>query len=311
MSLGAEPEISGANPRISVVIPLYNKADYILEAVESVLAQDPPALEVLVIDDGSTDDGLSRLGCIHDQRLRCISKENGGVSAARNMGIELSKGEFIAFLDADDLYLPGYLSEISKLIHQYPSASLWATGYFCAWPDGKRQECVLLMPEKVGCIDDFYEKWVRKSFMCTDSIVVSRLSLGRLGRCFPVGETLGEDQDLWFRLAESGMVAYSAKALVQYRMDVPSSATNRKMPSDPLPCYIRLAERLNSGSVPEILRTGAKRLLSSHFINVARAASLAGQHSKAVELLANPRSRANFFYWLRSWVFIQVGRFFR
>ena len=295
-------------PRISVVIPLYNKAAYVLEAVRSALAQSPSAFEVLVIDDGSTDNGLRRLDSIQDERLRCIRKENGGVSSARNMGIELASGEYIAFLDADDLYLPGYFDQICKLILKFPSASIWATGYVCAWPDGRRQERVLLMAGEVGGIEYFYGKWTRTSFMCTDSIVVAKYRLEKLASLFPVGEALGEDQDLWFRLAEAGTVAYSATALVEYRMDVPSSATNSKLPTQPLPCYVRLAERLGSRAVPAGMRAGAKRLLSSHLINVARAASMAGQHTKAIALLADPRSRANIVYWFRSWVFVWFDR---
>ena len=98
-------------PRVSVVIPTFNAESTITETVESVLSQSFTDFELLVINDGSTDDTLSQLAEIKDSRLRILSFPNGGVAASRNRGIEHSTGAYIAFLDADDIWARDKLKE--------------------------------------------------------------------------------------------------------------------------------------------------------------------------------------------------------
>ncbi|MGI6022871.1 MAG: glycosyltransferase family 2 protein, partial [Methanoculleus sp.] len=93
-------------PEVSVVIPLYNKAPYIARALASVITQTCQGFEVIVIDDGSTDGGAEIVRRLDDTRIRVIRQENRGVSAARNRGIESARTDFIAFLDADDEWMP-------------------------------------------------------------------------------------------------------------------------------------------------------------------------------------------------------------
>ena len=95
----------------SVVIPLYNKQDCIRNTVQSVLNQTFPDFEINIVDDGSTDRSLESARQFDDPRIRVFSKPNGGVSSARNYGIRQSRKKYIAFLDADDLWYPDYLSE--------------------------------------------------------------------------------------------------------------------------------------------------------------------------------------------------------
>lgn len=97
------------NIEISVVIPLYNKATSITSTIQSVLAQSYPYFEIVIIDDGSTDNSVQIVKLIDDKRIRLISKQNGGVSSARNYGIRMAKYEYLAFLDADDYWEPSYL----------------------------------------------------------------------------------------------------------------------------------------------------------------------------------------------------------
>lgn len=300
-------------PSISVVIPLYNKAAYITEAIQSVLSQTLPALEVVVVDDGSTDDGPDRVRALAHPRVRLVSQANGGVSAARNHGITLATGDLVAFLDADDLHHPDYLASVALLSQRYPQAGVYCTGYSRVDAAGRRTEVGHggVAPGASALIADFYGDWSRSSFTCTISTTVRRELLLSLWPPFPPGERLGEDQDLWFRLAEAGAVAYCNQPLADYRVEVPNSATQAGQVLAPLPCYQRLAQRLASRQVPVRMRAGARRLLACHLINVARARAQAGQLRDAAALLRQPTSLGNLPYWLRSvgWLgWLSLGR---
>jgi glycosyltransferase involved in cell wall biosynthesis len=109
---------------ISVVIPVYNGERTIFEAVNSVLAQTFRDFELIVIDDGSQDTTTEILAAIHDSRLRVFSYTNAGVAASRNRGIELASGEFISFLDADDLWTPDKLELQLNALRNHPEAAV-------------------------------------------------------------------------------------------------------------------------------------------------------------------------------------------
>src|SRR5579863_46296 len=105
-----------ANPFFSVVVPLYNKALTVEATMAALLAQDFPDFEVVVVDDGSTDDGGRRVAAIRDPRIRAIRQSNSGVSVARNCGIEIAKAEWLALLDADDIWDADHLSKAACAI---------------------------------------------------------------------------------------------------------------------------------------------------------------------------------------------------
>lgn len=287
-------------------MPLYNKAGYVEAAIQSVLAQQPPALEVLVVDDGSTDDGARRVADLKAPQVSVLTQPNAGVSAARNQGIALARGDLVAFLDADDLWQPGYLAQVQALARQYPQAGMLCTGYNRLDAAGHRSPVgqVGWDPGASGLISNFYGAWSRSTFTFTSAIAVRSATLKTMRPAFPVGERLGEDQDLWFRLAEATAVAYCNRPLADYRVEVQHSATHGQAVLDVLPCYQRLADRLAQGLVPAPLQSGARRLLASHLINVARAQASRGRRADALALLWRPEARGNGLYWLRSlaWV---------
>lgn len=289
-------------PSVSVIMPLYNKGAYVTEAIRSVLAQGHPDFELLVIDDGSTDDGPQRVVALREARVKLIQQTNAGVSAARNRGIELAAGDLVAFLDADDCWQPGYLDKILDLHRQFPAACMFCTGYAKVDAAGHRAVVALAgMPVgSSGLVADFYRNWCRGSFTCSSSIVVRRTELVALAPAFPPGEKLGEDQDLWFRLAERAPLAYCNRPLADYRVGVAGSATQSQPVLAVLPCFHRLAARLQQGAVPPTLRQGARRLLSSHYLNVARAQAQAGMLTAAWQQWRQPWSSGNALYWLRT-----------
>src|SRR5574344_715427 len=112
---------------ISVVIPLYNKERYIEKTIHSVLKQSFNKFEIVVVNDGSTDNSLAIVESIRDSRIRVFDQKNSGVSAARNRGIKEAKYDFIAFLDGDDEWLSNHLPIIANLIDKYPSCGVFAT----------------------------------------------------------------------------------------------------------------------------------------------------------------------------------------
>ena len=128
-----------STPFISIVIPLYNKALYIEKTLKSVLNQTYNDYEILIVDDGSTDDGVELIKSNHkNDKIRIIQKENGGPSSARNRGVQEAKGEWVVFLDADDFFLPTALSVFSKLIENNKGINYFVCNYYIV-QDGKIQ----------------------------------------------------------------------------------------------------------------------------------------------------------------------------
>lgn len=112
----------------SVVIPLYNKAHTIIRTLSTVITQTFPEFEIIIVNDGSTDEGVKIITSnFNDSRIRIINQANQGVSAARNKGVEEANFNYIAFLDADDEWLPGYLEKVKEAITLYPKSGLFCT----------------------------------------------------------------------------------------------------------------------------------------------------------------------------------------
>ena len=115
--------------KISVVIPVFNKGFILNETLNSVLQQTYTNFEIIITNDGSTDNSLEVLSKFNDSRIHIYSQENKGAAAARNLGIEKSNGEFIAFLDADDYWFPNHLEELIKLSEQFPNCGSYCSRY--------------------------------------------------------------------------------------------------------------------------------------------------------------------------------------
>ncbi|MEQ6341612.1 MAG: glycosyltransferase family 2 protein [Gammaproteobacteria bacterium] len=292
-------------PTISVVIPLYNKPQYVRRAVESALAQGDAILEVVVVDDGSTDDSAARVKALNHVKVRLVEKPNGGVSSARNRGIEEARGEFIAFLDADDLYLPGFIDEIIGLIRMFPEATVYATSYTFVWSDSKRKNALLprsIKKTKPQIVEQLFSAFSRSTiFSISSSACVRRQAMVRHNIYFPEGENVGEDQDVIFRLAEKGTIAFSPRFLAEYTQGI-SNSLYSVLPLDLPPCYLRLAERMKSKGFPDNQRKGAARLLSVSYLNVTRTNIEHGKRKRAARVLFHPRAFFHWTYWIRTLV---------
>ena len=282
---------------ISVVIPLYNKAPYVVQAVRSVLASHYPPHEVIVVDDGSSDSGPARVRAIGDPRLRLVSQANRGVSAARNLGIDQARGDYIAFLDADDVWMPQYLAAIVELIARFPGCGMYGAHFYYFRDDGFRQ-VPHLKGLKAGAqiIERFFELWARSALFNTSAVVLPRRLLDAEAIRFPVGEQHGEDLDVWFRIAERWPLAYLPEALVGYRLGTPGSLSD-SFAGDALPCMQRLAAR--SHAIAPQHRKGVSLLLSSTQLAVARHLLAKGQRARAIRLLYEPGGLRFPRFWMR------------
>lgn len=207
---------------ISIVIPLYNKAASISATLGCVLRQTYNDWEVVVVDDGSTDGSGDLVSSINDTRFRLIRQQNAGVSAARNRGVAEAKGEFVAFLDADDEWDPHYLESQMKLADKYPKCQVFATNYSFQTNSGKRQKTILnkiAFQGESGILDNYFE--VASSGhppLWTSAVMVRKSALVAVGG-FPLGVRSGEDLLTWARLACYGSIAYTRIAMAVFKIE--------------------------------------------------------------------------------------------
>jgi len=207
---------------ISVVIPLYNKASSISRAIQSVLRQTYDDYEIIVVNDGSTDDSKNVVEQNNNPQIRLINQSNAGVSAARNRGIVEAKGEFVAFLDADDEWEPNFLTTISCLIKNYPECKIFGTNYTNKFSNGSCLSTVIkgvnFLPKTHGIINNYFEVASMSSPpICSICVAMRKDDILRIGG-FPVGIKSGEDLLTWAKLLVEGSLAYSLKPLAIYNL---------------------------------------------------------------------------------------------
>jgi glycosyltransferase involved in cell wall biosynthesis len=214
------PSIRARTNSVSVVIPTFNGGPWIAQAVESVLAQSVRPAQVIVVDDGSTDDTRRRLAP-HMDRIRYLVQPNQGVAAARNHGVARSSGELIAFLDADDVWHPRKLELQLKAMTDHSALALLGTAVY-DWPSPTVPE-----PDPSACRPTPvpWRQLAVKNFITTSSVLVRREALEKAGP-FDTELRGPEDYDLWLRIAETAAVANLGLPLVGYRT-VPGSLGRR------------------------------------------------------------------------------------
>ena len=191
------------NPFFSVIIPLYNKEHYICKTVESVLKQSFIDYELIIVNDGSTDNSLEVVSNILDNRIRLINKINGGVSSARNKGINIANGQYICFLDADDTWNINYLCEMHRLINKYPQEVCFAVAL-----TGR----LVKLPTVEYIIDNHCKYY----YLFTSSSICVKKDVFNVVGYFREGIQLGEDRDMWLRIGCKYKMVYYNKELATY-----------------------------------------------------------------------------------------------
>jgi glycosyltransferase involved in cell wall biosynthesis len=281
--------------RFSVIIPLYNKAAYIDCTLQSVLAQDCRDFEVIVVDDGSSDDGPRIVAQCPDPRVRMLRQANAGVAVARNRGIDAARGQWVCFLDADDWLHPSYLSTLAQAQQSHPQADVVAADFVRvphvagsgAWPPPWP---VSHEPAPVELITRLARRWMKGPSLSASSVAVRRSRLLTMQPCFAPGENLGEDLDLWFRLAEQTPIALAHKTLVAYRVEVAGSLSSSHPNERRHPFLDRLRQRAQSGDMSPQQRRDTRWLIAQHELSLAREALLAGRRRQALHWLLQARA---------------------
>jgi glycosyltransferase involved in cell wall biosynthesis len=197
---------------VSIIIPAYNQAQYLGKAIQSALGQTYSHLEVLVVDDGSTDDTPGVAQSFNDPRLRYIHQQNRGLSGARNTGIEHSLGEYLTYLDADDLFLPDKLATLVSALQEQPHLGFVAGQAIPIDEHDRQVGAVFASP-----VPGKPEEWLLGNPLHVGSVLVRREWQERVGR---FDETLRsyEDWDMWLRLALDGCrMGWVAQPVAYYR----------------------------------------------------------------------------------------------
>ena len=214
-----------------------------------------------MVNDGSTDKSADIVKSFSDTRIRLINQKNRGVSVARNRGIDEAKAELIAFLDADDEWMPNYLETILRLREKYQDAGLYATSLKTEFIDNvlmdKDKKLRKLIPDE-GLILNYFKVNLKdvshKDIFYTSSVTVPKKIFSEIGG-FQTGFWWGEDIDMWSRIALKYPFAYSSHACAIYYQNVVNSAAYRRKPVKGHPLLETGKEALKLGRVPpEIIK---------------------------------------------------------
>jgi glycosyltransferase involved in cell wall biosynthesis len=215
------------SPVVSVIIPVRNGATMLAETLRSLQSQTYTDFEAIILDDGSTDDTAAVAAgfCEADPRLRLVSRPHTGLSATRNAGLALARGEFIAFLDGDDIWLPEKLERQMELFRTDPRTTfVYANHYY--W-DGQRDLSVYYRADKPLPDGDAARRLVVANVYGMSTVIVRRAMLERTGG-FDPGLACCEDWDMWLRLAERDFWARGIRdPLARYRRWPGSMSANK------------------------------------------------------------------------------------
>lgn len=296
---------------VSVVIPVYNKRRYLRRALDSVLAQTRTDFEVILVDDGSTDGSLDSIRAVDDARVRRIWQPNAGVSAARNTGIRIARAPLVAFLDADDTWDPGFLDAMLSLRDRYPDAGLYASAYRIKTPDTPAR------PARIAGLPAWPKRFISSDYfrlgtggelpISASSVMIPRHLLLELDG-FPVGEKMGEDQHLWWRICVQSAFAYDRRCLATYHQDALERACPANVPDDELPFSARLREELPALGLSWRQRLHANRYMGAHLLHLARENARSGRKAVARSLLQDRRARLLPLKWLARNIQIAAAR---
>lgn len=223
-----------AQPQLSIIIPLYNKEKQIARAIDSILSQCyDHRVEIVVVDDGSTDDSAGVVASVKDDRLHYYYQSNQGVSAARNAGIKMSQGEWLIFLDADDRLLPDALSCVLSLIGKYPGERI-----IVGQVENDCMPQYRCRPSRVTlCRHPYRSLWLGAFYPHPGSVAIHRTLVEQYGG-FDERMSFFEDYEFALRVLQYGSVVCTPQVLSAYYQEPRGLASSRHLPEKEMAYYI-------------------------------------------------------------------------
>ncbi len=301
-------------PRVSVIVPLYNKVAEVQRAIDSIFAQTTQDFELVIVGGGSTDGSLDVIKKYeNDSRYHLIHQVSKGVSGARNEGISSASAEFITFLDADDAWLPQYLETIMKLNEKYPKAGIFATAYYIDNPQKNNRDmicCSDVTKTFEGLLPSYYHAISTGPHpIITPGVGIPKSILNQIGG-FDEKLSIGEDLDLWARIALYHPVAYSATPLWIYYIETSnnhlSTAKNKEIIEIPFLEYIQK----NAQDSAQLYESGNNISLYIAYLYILQAQELVyvGNKKMARMALTQAKHQEIFFKKIGFWMYINLPR---
>jgi len=262
----------------SIVIPLYNKANFIENTLKSVLNQTFTDYEIIVINDGSTDDSVTKVIAFNDSRIQLYNQENQGASVARNHGIEKAKYEYIAFLDADDLWMINHLQILNTLIQNFPNAGIFASRYELVFNNGGNEipKFKGISAHYEGIVADYFETSLPYPIATSSSIVIPKGVFEKTGYFKPAISS-GQDVDMWIRIASKYPVVISNKVTASYLHYIEDSLSKT-------PILDKKLNDFKDYKQEEESNPSLKKYLDTYRIEYALQYKIAGASKKSKEL---------------------------
>lgn len=261
-------------PRLSVVMPLFDKASHIAAALDSVFAQSHAPHEVIVIDNGSTDGGRAIVADLSDPRiiLLDLTRPGPGGYAGRNVGIRAATGDWIAFLDADDLWAPDHLADLAQAIGEDQTVGAVATRFHHVFADRIQPQRIAPALQTPVTLDfaGFLESWlaVRECPMWTGAIAIRRTLLTAAG-LFPEGKGVrGGDKELWLRIVRQAPLRYVPRISATFHRDSENKVSKSTTTLD-LPMLVATARAMMATAAPDEIAL-LRRLVNQEIAHYAR-----------------------------------------
>lgn len=279
--------------KFSIVIPLFNKEEYISRAIESVLSQTYESFELIVVDDGSTDHGATIVEGFSDPRIVLIHQINGGESAARNTGIGKASNPFVAFLDADDAWRPNHLETLLQLILKYPGSGIFCTNYQFFEANGKIRVPSWKFVSNSGIVDRYFRSVANGDQLATSSSACIPASVFQDVGLFSVGDKLGADQDMWARILLKYKIACSQDITAKYFRDASNRVCITNSPNCELPYSKRLQAQLDEGLITGVTASDVCDYIASGLLALISLNIRTGRRDVAKMLLTDRRLHRN------------------
>ncbi|MGE5943654.1 MAG: glycosyltransferase family 2 protein, partial [Flavobacteriales bacterium] len=217
-------------PFFSVVIPLYNKEKYIEDTLNSVLNQSFQDFEIIIVDDGSTDDSYKVASRFQSEKIKLLKQDNQGVSIARNKGIDYATSNYIALLDADDLWHNNHLQELKNLIEKFPNVGFFCTNYEILHNENFNKKANFNFDYENDCliVEDYFKASIINTVALTSAVAFSKEKFKNLGGFNPNLKT-AQDSDLWIRFALNYEVSFNPVITMSYRAYIDNSLSKKKL----------------------------------------------------------------------------------